>query len=414
MPAAVPNYLVDQDFRSASPAMRFGPYLDIWSQNWAKPKDTKADVLKKIGSLNEADKRRLSALILRQKTLATGYRGEALFAIEALAVAPFTTGLGNEHPLENGFAFLNPYGLPYLPASGVKGVLRQAARELASGDWGDTEAWSLEQGYDLNLDKQLIKLSVLDVLFGKESKDGDQDHVRGVLTFWDVIPQLKGDALQVEIMTPHQAHYYQKEASPHDSGPPTPIHFLTVPPGSAFAFHVTCDQQRLLQLAPELAQNQRWKSLLQSAFEHAFDWLGFGAKTAVGYGAFTEDPGARKRREAEEARQLKQAEEKAKAEKLAQLSPEDQQWEVVQSVINAFRSEFVTAKAAGPFNPGQGTFSQARLDFMKQALQWTESRSRKASAVLLAESTTKDWGRPNKKERWQEIQNVIAELGGTS
>jgi CRISPR-associated protein Cmr6 len=28
-----------------------------------------------------------------------------------------------------------------------------------------------------------------------------------------------------------------------------------------------------------------WKALLQSAFEHAFQWLGFGAKTAVGYGA---------------------------------------------------------------------------------------------------------------------------------
>ena len=414
MPAAVPNYLVDQDFSLASPAMRFGPYFAIWSQNWNKPKDSKAEVLKKIGSLNDDDKRRLSALILRQKALATAYQSEMLFAIEAVAVAPFTTGLGNEHPLENGFAFLNPYGLPYLSASGVKGVLRQAARELASGDWGDTKAWSLEQTYELKLGKQVIKMSVLDLLFGKEGIDGDQDQVRGVLTFWDVIPQLKGDALQVEIMTPHQTHYYQKEASPHDSGQPNPIHFLTVPPGSGFAFHVTCDQQRLLQLVPELATSNHWRILLQSAFEHAFDWLGFGAKTAVGYGAFTEDPDARKRREAEEARQLKRAEEAEKAERLAKLSPDDQQWELAQSVINAFRAEFATAKAAGPFNPGQGTFSQARLDFMKQAQQWTEGRSRKASAELLAESATKDWGRPNKKERWQDIQNVIAALGGTS
>ena len=28
----------------------------------------------------------------------------------------------------------------------------------------------------------------------------------------------------------------------------------------------------------------RWQTLLIATFEHAFDWLGFGAKTAVGYG----------------------------------------------------------------------------------------------------------------------------------
>lgn len=43
-----------------------------------------------------------------------------------------------EHLLENGFAFLNPYGLPYLPGSGVKGVLRQAAREV------DKKSWAVE------------------------------------------------------------------------------------------------------------------------------------------------------------------------------------------------------------------------------------------------------------------------------
>jgi CRISPR-associated protein Cmr6 len=41
-------------------------------------------------------------------------------------------------------------------------------------------------------------------------------------------------------------------------------------------------------IAPfRLNENLRkdWKALLQDAFKYAFDWLGFGAKTAVGYGA---------------------------------------------------------------------------------------------------------------------------------
>jgi CRISPR-associated protein Cmr6 len=41
----------------------------------------------------------------------------------------------------------------------------------------------------------------------------------------------------------------------------------------------------LQHLAPDLAANERWKVLLTVAFEHAFEWLGFGAKTSVGYGA---------------------------------------------------------------------------------------------------------------------------------
>ncbi len=188
-------------------------------------------------------------------------------------------------------------------------MLRQAARELASGVWGDTHGWSAEKNIPLMagegerrkpvLDdsKRPVMLSVIDVLFGLESRDGEKEHVRGALSFWDVIPQIAGDSLMVEIMTPHQSHYYQQEkdrktgdsTSPHDSGQPIPIAFLTVPPGSHFVFHVVCDRAHLGRLAPALLEQDgdgkpRWQGLLRAAFAHAFEWLGFGAKTAVGYG----------------------------------------------------------------------------------------------------------------------------------
>src|SRR5438445_3538425 len=85
-------------------------------------------------------------------------------------------------------------------------------------------------------------------------------------------------------MTPHQTHYYQGGEWPHESGQPNPIAFLTVPPGSRFTFHITCDRARLNKIAPNLGERELWKQLLERAFEHAFAWLGFGAKTAVGYG----------------------------------------------------------------------------------------------------------------------------------
>lgn len=330
--AAVPDYL-GTDFGGASPGMRFGMYLAAWEgAGWTK---TKNRPLEGARRLNENDKKTLSALRTRQSQLfATVPTAEGL-CLDATATAPFTTGLGNEHPLENGFAFLNPYGLPYLPGSGVKGVLRQAARELAGGDWGDARGWSTDPlpspaGRGVGGEG----LSMLDLLFGRETPAGDSDHLRGVLSFWDVMPSIgpndpkKPDDihLDVEIMTPHQGHYYQQRVepksgsslTPHESGSPNPISFLTVPPGAGFAFHVVCDLRRL---APELARDDRWKTLLTAAFEHAFAWLGFGAKTAVGYGAM-QSPAQREQRDRE--RVQREAEEKEKARQQLEQTQREQ------------------------------------------------------------------------------------------
>lgn len=314
--AAVPDYL-GKDFSEASPGMRFSMYLPLWGvdrrtgeylwetydvthevrgqnrQEREVKNENKVSALKSATVLNANDKRIMQSLLVRQQhVFASSGDADSAMVFAALAVAPFTTGLGNEHPLENGFAFLNPYGLPYLPGSGVKGVLRQAARELASGEWDDASGWS--EG-------------TITALFGLQSADGNLDHQRGALTFWDVIPQLKGDSLSVEIMTPHQKHYYQEGQNPHDSGQPVPISFLTVPPGSGFTFHVQCNRQLLETTAPELAADNRWQALLQAAFEHAFNWLGFGAKTAVGYGAMVDQKQIAREREQQQQADLQEA-----------------------------------------------------------------------------------------------------------
>ncbi|WP_298236509.1 type III-B CRISPR module RAMP protein Cmr6 [uncultured Azohydromonas sp.] len=427
--AAVPHYLLKQDLSQASPGLRFGMYLPFWgvdnrtgehlwtthdvNERSAGPQrelrafkdENKAAALKQALRLNAADVDLMRALAQRQAALAAPMAAQGrLLALDARAVAPFTTGLGNEHPLENGFAFLNPYGLPYLAGSGVKGMLRQAARELASGDWGDTQGWDSR---------------AIDTLFGWESANGETEHQRGALICWDVIPQITGDALQVEVMTPHQSHYYQDRrdarsgdsSSPHESGQPNPINFLTVPPGTGFAFHLQCDVPFLAAQHAELAQNGRWQALLQAALRHAFAWLGFGAKTAVGYGAMEEDQqAARARQQALESAQARAAAED-RVRRMAAMSPEDQAFEAAKVELAQFSQALDTAKKAGAFNPS-GPFNQIRLAFMATALAWTEPRSRQAAAELLASSATKDWGRPSKKERWQELQQAIAQLRG--
>lgn len=310
----VPNDLLA--FQIAAGAVPSQRYEDVARKNLP----TKDEGLKPWRPLVEGLKE-------RQQTLASSLPADCMLSLQAEAIAPFTTGLGNEHPLENGFAFLNPYGLPYLPGSGVKGVLRKAAQELEKGLFGGKAGWTP---------------GAIEALFGRESDSHDTEHQRGALMFWDVIPQIKGDSLKVEVMTPHQGHYYQKGESPHESGSPNPINFLTVPPGSSFTFHIQCNRHFLARIAPELANDGRWKPLLEAAFAHAFEWLSFGAKTRVGYGSMLDRTAefARQRGiEREERERLRRAESERAAQleaeqlRKAALSPAQLEIEELESVL---------------------------------------------------------------------------------
>lgn len=67
--------------------------------------------------------------------------------------------------------------------------------------------------------------------------------------------------------------------------------YLSVPPCAKFVCQVHCDlpfRSRLPQAAPEWALDGRWQQLLSVALTHDFTCLGFGAKTAVRYGAMRE------------------------------------------------------------------------------------------------------------------------------
>jgi CRISPR-associated protein Cmr6 len=319
--AAVPNYASRYGFDRCPPGHRFNLYFSAWSDSWGLDKDSaKAHALRQVLPLGDA-KAALTGLLDRQEGLAKVLPEDRRLVIDARTTSPFATGLGLEHPIENGFAFLSPYGLPYLAGSGVKGVLRRAAEELRDNN---------EPGFEQ---------TVIDALFGPEDPGAlgtgapllEDKRRRGAVTCWDVFPVPPNDgphkdSLVVEIMTPHYSHYYQPEkgkerfATPHDAGKPNPIAFLAVPANSAFRFVVTFEPAFLPAPLPA-----DWKILIDRVFRHAFDWLGFGTKTAVGYGAMEEDPRAaeeRARKQRELAERLRrQQEEEARQRELAQLGP---------------------------------------------------------------------------------------------
>lgn len=475
--AAVPLYL-GSNFKDASPALRFGMYLKLWGvdsrsgTNLWKTHDVnfrptgrdrkerrfedenKTSALKAAAALNDCDRELMAACARRQQATFRNVPASKGLQLLATSVAPFTTGLGNEHPLENGFAFLNPYGLPYLPGSGVKGVVRRAAEELAHRDFSrmsdEPSEWSLPDvwrlfgferwsrpnggvaresweewigGFDVS-EKEMndyleavLPPGVDAADLRKRLKESENDqhrlrvlldertlHARGALEFWDVVPGIAGDRLAVEIMTPHQSHYYtgdshQGSATPHDSGRPNPISFLTVPPGSEFAFHVRCDVCRLKRSAPRLAEEDRWKRLVKAAFQHAFEWLGFGAKTAVGYGTMQPDRraeiAARERVEREAARRAEEekerqriAAEQAEAERRA---AEEAARKAEFDALPVSRKRLIQVEgllneisASGRVDDGRRNQLKSEANrLVDQAVTWSDAGERQEAAELL-------------------------------
>jgi CRISPR-associated protein Cmr6 len=341
--AAVPDY-VGGDFTEAPPGHRFGLYLRAWDEHFKLLREKKRGALQEVARLGPYSSQLVRAVRGRQARVARTL-GPQILHFPARSTSPFIAGTGIEHPLENGFAFLGPYGVPYLPGSGVKGVVRRAAEELALGLWEDRRGWDIASvwwlfGFEAGsvylagpTDKvradvvsrealswrarfrdairsgriDLKGVSVfVDKATGPETGDRyvedpeafldrlaeermagarsprllrEEIHFKGALRFWDALIEPAGDSLTVDILNPHFGDYYQEGDSPADCGQPVPNFFLTVPPGSRFDFFMQVEGRRL----PEELSG-KWHTLVETAFRLAFDWLGFGAKGAVGYG----------------------------------------------------------------------------------------------------------------------------------
>lgn len=199
----------------------------------------------------------LEAAAVRIANLAEACGGEAR---PFLIAGPFVTGMGLSHPVENGFLFHHTLGVPYLPGSSVKGMMRAWACD-----------WLQEDG---DLETEIARL------FGA---DPGGDPAAGAIVVFDAMPAGAVE-LYAEIITPHDGGWRispdPAANPPADWVSPVPIPFLAVKEGAAFQF----------ALAPRSRKTTRddldaaWTYL-----EAALKWIGAGAKTAVGFGRFEVD-----------------------------------------------------------------------------------------------------------------------------
>lgn len=185
-------------------------------------------------------------------------------------------GAGNPHPLDNGLTWHPVLGVPYIPASGLKGLAKWYAREAAEppGDeaerariFGDAEE---REGGARQADE-----------------DGTPAAARrgaGSVLFFDALPCHPGPPmLDWDVMTPHYGEWYAAAdpatTVPGDWYDPVPIGFLTVAANIGFSFAIAprpgwADQE---QAGGDAAKAKAW---LTGALQE----FGAGAKTAIGYG----------------------------------------------------------------------------------------------------------------------------------
>ncbi len=174
------------------------------------------------------------------------------------------TGMGNAHPVENGFLWHPTLGVPYLSGSQVKGLLR-----------------SLLEQYYTETDKSELLLQ----WFGSDHKDPEQREYQagtGELIFFDAVPT-EPPELTVDIMTPHMGKWYldggtiqnmntDSDKIPADWHDPNPIPFLAVKQ-ARFLFTIARRHGSSVDIREVFA-----------CLDHALQHLGAGAKTQVGYG----------------------------------------------------------------------------------------------------------------------------------
>lgn len=161
----------------------------------------------------------------------------------------FVSGVGAAHPTESGFVWHRTLGLPYLPGSSVKGMMRAWAR----AGWGGAR------------EREAVAR-----LFGDEGA--------GSLIVFDALPE-RPPELAVDVLNVHYQGYYQGKRPPADYLSPVPVYFLTVAPGQALEF----------ALAPRPGAPTGAADVEEGArlLAEALTWIGAGAKTSAGYGRFT-------------------------------------------------------------------------------------------------------------------------------
>lgn len=241
--------------------------------------------LKEKYSQNESEKEELEQIKKNNKLIEDNLECRFDFLkISALANDKLIIGLGNHSVFETDITLHWTYGIPYIPGSALKGVLRNY----------------IVKEYFEECEENAKKDCLFVKIFGGEKS-------RGNVIFMDAFPQ-NGYMMKTDIMTPHHGNYYSGEALPLDNDEPNPVPFLVVEKANSnkklkFEINLAVDKT----LSDEIIRNEkdinkdinkdilkkydnkRVSFFILDSILETLEFQGVGAKTSVGYGYFDFD-----------------------------------------------------------------------------------------------------------------------------
>ncbi len=187
--------------------------------------------------------------------------------MSAMNVMPFNAsldwrmviGLGGESVLETDITLHHLYGIPYIPASALKGLTRAYVT-------GEIEGYKSDS---IDNDNEEVKR-----IFGS------QEHA-GTVIFFDAMPTDGKVTFVLDIMNPHYSEYYTGSKPPTNDQNPIPVTFLTVT-DTTFTFALAPRNAAKEQHLKDMEQVKAW---LQEALQK----YGVGGKTSAGYGYFKKE-----------------------------------------------------------------------------------------------------------------------------
>lgn len=184
---------------------------------------------------------------------------------------------GSEEDVKTGLQFDYTSGLPVIPGSSVKGVIRSAFPTIKEDKEQSNEADAEKLNYIKSLIADIPKFSAL----GLENKDilelGNQMFNHGDV-FADAL--LVGYGTRKKQQGSVEQVLAEDYITPHTGGPlaqPIPIKIVKVAPGVTFAF---CFKFNETKIGAKVVSASMKKALCAAILQD----LGVGAKTNVGYG----------------------------------------------------------------------------------------------------------------------------------
>jgi len=205
-------------------------------------------------------------------------QGYKIKSFDKKTISPMVIGLGNEDIFETSLTLHHIYGIPYIPASAIKGVVR---------NWTVNSVFNAQEG-----DKKTGALGdpAFCKIFGspKNSISGER---KGRVIFLDAFPSDNNIKVKLDIIATHYHQYYTSGGNikpPADYLQPNITNFLAVDRDATFFFNIMVKEVNNEEIKLGQSENYR-KSILEVAEKLLVEALtieGIGAKTSVGYGLF--------------------------------------------------------------------------------------------------------------------------------